>query len=107
MRSMLKHEMFLVFKNNENDLVRVRVRNDFTKDVIYSGVFEKTFKEEFSKKQIAEAIAFGWIKKDVIRTPEGVRNVYLWLEQEMTSPTAYKRFFSKVFKWWERVWAPY
>lgn len=93
---MAKYEIYQAFHNLNDKSFKVRTHADAVKDTIYRGVFRQDLMDQgFSNKDLKKAIRKNWIEERQIAINGSRRNVVIWLDQEMTSPTWHKRLIQK------------
>lgn len=82
---MLKYEFFRYFKNNEDELVKIRALKD-NKSVYYKAMFIKEIESEFDKLEMKEGLEKGYLAYAKISIDGTHRNVVAWMDQELLPP---------------------
>lgn len=103
-----KYDLYRSFYNMNDRSMKIRTHSDALKDTIYRGVFRKDLESEgYTRRQIKHAIRQGWVEERQISIDGSRQNVIIWLDQEMTSPTFYKRWISKIVKYFKGLHKSY
>lgn len=96
----LEIEIRNFFEKKKELRMRVTADSGPLKDRILFGVFEKTLLEEFTAKEIAQAVKAGYLVSEKIVVNGSLRNAYGWTEQPCQfQPNWFKRNVQKYLSW--------
>lgn len=79
-----------------------RSQKGLVKDKIYRGIFENTLTRihGYQPHELKSACKAGWLEKTYV-DPDGtgLRNAYLWLEEDMPQRGWFKQAIDKIYRW--------
>lgn len=100
MSNMEKYELERTFEQHTE--FHGRTSKGVVKDKNYRGMFENTLKNihGYQPHELKKACASGWLEKTYVNPDgKGIRNAYLWLDEEMPQRGWFKTLIDKIYRW--------